>query len=69
MKRDFKKEEKKVVPCAECIAALFVTSEDFPECCFGKSAIEPLWEKQDDFFFWRSLVVKVGQEVKKRTIN
>lgn len=41
----------------------WTTWEDFsPACCFGEKAVEPLGERKDDFYFWRGLGIRLGQE-------
>jgi thiosulfate reductase / polysulfide reductase chain A len=41
----------------------WTTMEDFnPNCCFGEKAIEPMGERKDDYFFWRGLATRLGQE-------
>ncbi|MBA7570203.1 Acetylene hydratase [subsurface metagenome] len=53
-----------VLPSASCFERPYwTTSEDFSDaCCFGEQAIEPLGERKDDYYFWRGLGVRLGQE-------
>jgi anaerobic selenocysteine-containing dehydrogenase len=53
-----------VIPCASWMERPYWTTwEDFaPACCFGEKAIEPLGERKDDYFFWRGLALRLGQE-------
>jgi thiosulfate reductase/polysulfide reductase chain A len=53
-----------VIPCTSWLERPYWTTwEDFtPACCFGEKAIEPLGERKDDFYFWRGLGVRLGQE-------
>ncbi len=41
----------------------WTTSEDFSAACrFGEAALEPMGERKDDFYFWRGLGIRLGQE-------
>ena len=53
-----------VLPSASWMERPYWTTwEDFsPACCFGEKAIEPLGERKDDYFFWRGLALRLGQE-------
>lgn len=53
-----------VMPSASWMERPYWTTwEDFaPACCFGEKAIEPLGERKDDYFFWRGLALRLGQE-------
>jgi len=53
-----------VIPCASWLERPYWTTwEDFsPACCFGEKAVEPLGERKDDFYFWRGLGIRLGQE-------
>jgi thiosulfate reductase/polysulfide reductase chain A len=53
-----------VIPTASWMERPYWTTwEDFaPACCFGEKAVEPLGERKDDFYFWRGLGIRLGQE-------
>jgi thiosulfate reductase/polysulfide reductase chain A len=53
-----------VIPSASCFERPYWTTwEDFSDvCCFGEQAIEPMGERKDDFYFWRGLGIRLGQE-------
>jgi thiosulfate reductase / polysulfide reductase chain A len=53
-----------VLPSASFLERPYWTTwEDFsPACCFGEKAIEPLGERKDDFYLWRGLGIRLGQE-------
>lgn len=53
-----------VIPSASCFERPYWTTwEDFQDaCCFGEEAIKPLGERRDDFYFWRGLGARLGQE-------
>jgi thiosulfate reductase/polysulfide reductase chain A len=53
-----------VMPCASWLERPYWTTwEDFsPASCFGEKAVEPSGERKDDFYFWRGLGIRLGQE-------
>jgi thiosulfate reductase / polysulfide reductase chain A len=53
-----------VIPSASCFERpYFSTFEDFSDTfSFGEKAVEPQGERQDDYFFWRGLGIRLGQE-------
>lgn len=53
-----------VFPCTSYMERPYWTTweDNAATCCFGEKAVEPLGERRDDYFFWRGLAMRLGQE-------